>query len=235
MRLLVVGLSVATGALAQSSALTPDLNLIVTRMEQREHAQQKAIAQYRSRRHYTVEYRGFPKNLSASMEVEASYAAGFGKSFLIVSQAGSQMLCERVLNYALDSERKASLDSAANALNRKNYRFRFAGEETDGDQQRYLLDVEPVTPNWFSYRGRIWVDAASYAVVEMDVEPAKNPSFLISTTKIHHVNSEINGVWLPLKTKSESKICIGALAVMNIDYGEYQISFAPEMSNPAEQ
>ncbi len=209
-RLLVAELSVATWAWAQSPAPTPDLDLIVARMEQREHAQQKAIAQYRSRRHYTVEYRGFPKNLSASMDVEVSYVAGFGKSFLIVSQAGSQMLCERILDYALDSERKASLDPAATALNRKDYRFQFAGEEIDGDQRRYLLDVDPVAPNRFSYRGRIWGDAVSYAVVEMEVEPAKNPFFLISTTKIHHVNSEINSVWLPLKTKSESTIRIGA-------------------------
>ncbi len=70
------------------------------------------------------------------------------------------------------------------------------------------------------------------AVVKMEVEPAKNPFFLISTTRIHHVNSEISGVWLPLWTKSESKIRFGALAVMNIEYGEYQISFAPEMNNP---
>lgn len=232
MRVIVAGLSVATWALAQSPAPMPDLGFIVAHMEQREYVQQKAIAQYRSRRHYTVEYRGLPKNLSASMEVEVSYAAGFGKSFLIVSQAGSQMLRERVLDYALDSERKASLDSAATALNSKNYRFRFAGEERDGDQKRYLLDVDPVTPNWFSYKGRIWVDATSYAVVKMEVEPAKNPFFLISTTRIHHVNSEISGVWLPLRTKSESKIRFGALAVMNIEYGEYQISFAPEMNNP---
>ncbi len=154
MRVIVAGLSVATWALAQSPAPMPDLGFIVAlTWNSGSTSSKKLLRNNRSRRHYTVEYRGLPKNLSASMEVEVSYAARFWQEFSDRFQAGSQMLRERVLDYALDSERKASLDSAATALNSKNYRFRFAGEERDGDQKRYLLDVDPVTPNCSRTKG----------------------------------------------------------------------------------
>ncbi len=71
MRLLVAGLSVATGALAQSPAPTPDLNRIVTRMEHAGMRPAKVISQYRSRRHYTVEYRGLRRQAFIESAVSA--------------------------------------------------------------------------------------------------------------------------------------------------------------------
>ena len=55
------------------------------------------------------------------MDVEVSYDASSGKSFRIISQSGSGMLCDKVLKRALDSEREASLDKSSTALNSANY------------------------------------------------------------------------------------------------------------------
>ena len=48
--------------------------------------------------------------IAANMEVEYNYDAALGKSFRIVKQSGSKMLCERVLKRALESEMEASQD-----------------------------------------------------------------------------------------------------------------------------
>ena len=76
----------------------------------------------------------------------------------------------------------------------------------------------------FLYKGRIWVDAAEFAVAKMEVQPAKNPSFWISRTLIHHTNGIANGFWLPEQNRSETKVRIGGTAIMSIDYQSYRIT-----------
>jgi hypothetical protein len=86
----------------------------------------------------------------------------------------------------------------------------------------YILAVEPLTPNRLLYRGKIWVDAADFAVVKIEAEPAKNPSVWIARTHISHTYARNSGFWLPAENRSESKIRIGGTAVLTIDYGRYR-------------
>jgi hypothetical protein len=133
------------------------------------------------------------------------------------------LLCDKVLKRAVNSEEEASKDRASTALNSANYRFQFVGNEQLDGRQTYILQVDPLKESKFLYRGRVWVDAADYAVVKIEVEPAKNPSFWISSTKIENTNSKTDGIWLPQKNRSESKIRIGGTAVLTIDYGIYHV------------
>ena len=63
------------------------------------------------------------------------------------------------------------------ALNHDNYNFSFVGREKTPTGFVYILAVEPRTQNKLLYRGRIWVDATDFAVMRIEAEPAKNPSF----------------------------------------------------------
>jgi hypothetical protein len=87
-----------------------------------------------------------------------------------------------------------------------------------------------MTPSKFLYRGRLWVDGVDFAVARMEVQPGRNPSFWISRTVIHHVNTDMGGFWLPQHNRSETKVRIGGTAVMTIDYGTYRI--VPRQSRP---
>jgi hypothetical protein len=189
------------------------------------HAQDRAagLKQYKALRHYDVEYRGFATKLAARMDVEVNFDASTGKSFRILSESGSSFLREKVLQRALDSEKEASQDKTSTALTETNYRFHLAGTETVAGRPAYILDVEPLTPSKFLVRGKIWVDAADFAVVKMETEPAKNPSVWISRTQIHSTNSMTNGFWLPEQLRSETKVRIGGTAVLTIDYGSYDV------------
>ena len=93
------------------------------------------------------------------MEVEYTFDAASGKSFRILSQSGSKLLCEKVLKRAVDSEMEASQDKSSTALTATNYRFQLAGSESIGGRQAWGFSVKPVTPSKFLYRGRIWIDA----------------------------------------------------------------------------
>jgi outer membrane lipoprotein-sorting protein len=211
------------GDAGTTAAMNLSSTQIVQRIERHNQEQSKELKHYKALRHYQVEYEGFPANAAAKMDVEVAYDSSSGKSLRIVSESGSKLLCNKVLKRAVDSEKEASQDKGLTALTETNYRFRLAGTETVGGRPAYMLDVDPRKESKFLYRGRIWVDAADFAVVKMETEPAKSPSFWISRTHIHVTSSRTDGFWLPQHMRSETKVRIGGTAVLTIDYGTYQI------------
>jgi len=76
------------------------------------------------------------------------------------------------------------------------------------------------TSNWYTakskllYRGRIWVDAADFAVVRIEATPTKNLSFWTKETKIEQEYAKVGGFWLPLFNRSSSAIGLGGHACL---------------------
>jgi len=200
---------------------------VVSQMEHRNAVRAEDLKRYKSVRHYEVSYKGFGARLDAKMEVEVRFDAPAGKSFRILSQSGSKLLLDKVLKRLLETEKEALGNQKATALSAANYRFEMAGMDTLGGRPAYALSVQPLTDNKLLYRGKIWVDAADFAVVKIEAEPARNPSFWISRTEIHHTYAKTGEFWLPEQNRSESKIRVGGRAVLTIDYGAYDL-------NPAE-
>lgn len=203
----------------------PSVDQIVDHMREHETYQSKELQHYEAVRHYQVEYKGLV-SISGKMDVAITYDAASGKSFRILSQSGSKLLCDKVLKRAVESEKEASREKQATALSPKNYRFRLTGMERIDGRPAYVLQVDPLRAGKFLYRGTIWVDAAQYAVDKIEVQPARNPSLWISSTEIENTNAETEGIWLPQSNRSESKIRIGGTAVLTIDYGIYRIALA---------
>jgi hypothetical protein len=206
---------------ASPPALTSEQ--IVEQMQRHNREQTEGLKHYQSVRHYQVEYRGFRTKAAAKMDVEINYDASSGKSFRIVTESGSKALCEKVLKRAVDSEREAQRDERSTALTAENYRFQLAGNESLSGRPAYILAVEPRTKSKFLYRGKIWVDAVDFALVKVEAEPAKNPSFWIGRTHIRESYAKRGSFWLPERNWSETKVRIGGTAVFIIDYGTYQI------------
>lgn len=197
---------------------------VVEQMQRHNQVRNEALKHYESRRHYKVEYKGFSKMVDGEMEVEVSFDAASGKSFRIVSQSGSNFLCDKVLKRAVESEKEAAKEKGSTALTQANYHFQLVENETLEGRPAYVLIVEPLTPSKFLYRGKIWVDAADYALVKMDGEPAKNPSMWIAHTALRFTNAKTGDFWLPEQTRSETKVRIGGTAVLTINYGAYQVA-----------
>jgi hypothetical protein len=201
----------------------PSLERILQSMERHDRIQAEELKHYQAVRHYQVEYRGFGTSVAAKMEVEVDFDASSGKSFHILSQSGSKLLCQKVLKKAVDSEEEASKNKEANALTAANYKFQLLGTESLNGRPAYVLSVAPFKASKFLYRGKIWVDAEDFAVAGIDAAPAKNPSFWISRTSIRYTSAKTGDFWLPQQSRSETKVMIGGTAVLTIDYGSYQI------------
>jgi len=195
---------------------------IVTEMQRHNLARTAALKHYHSVRHYAVEYRGFSAKIAAKMEVDADYDAASGKTFRVISQSGSKMMIDKVLKRLLESETDASKQRSTD-LTSANYNFTLVGMENVDGRPTFVLGVEPLTNNKYLYRGKIWVDATDFALARIEASPAKNPSFWISSTAIHHRYMKTGGFWLPASNESDTQVRVGGKAVLTIDYGTYQV------------
>ena len=219
------GAQAPSPAAAPASTSAPDLTAtqIVAAMLDRNQARAAALKHFHSLRHYSVEYRGYAAKVAAKMDVEADYDAASGKSFKVVSQSGSKLLIDKVLKRLLESETDAQKQHSSD-LTPTNYNFKLAGQEDVDGHPAYVLDVEPLTDNKYLYRGKIWVDAADFALERIEAQPAKNPSFWISSTAIHHRYEKTGSFWLPAQNESDTDVRVGGKAVLKIDYGKYDVT-----------
>ena len=198
---------------------------------------------YRGTRLYHLEYRGLWGPREATMQVAASYTAPEERNYSIISETGSRLLLNRVLVKLLDSEREAFRNQRQIELSPANYRFRSLGiERSPGCDPCYALAVQPRQDNRFLYRGKIWVDPYDFAMVRMEGQPVKSPSFWIKDTQILSNWERIGDFWLIQHSRSVSHIRMGGLAMLTVDYQDYQITgvgktqvpaFGPQLPSPA--
>jgi hypothetical protein len=218
-------------ARAQSSVLQPtmearmNLPQVVDKLVTKNLERADALQKYQGRRTYTLLYSGLPMSLHAEMVVDMTFESPSTKTFKIVSQSGPQWLIDRVLKRLLETEQEASTEEnrARVALNSSNYDFSDLARQDTPDNCSYMVAVEPKVPSKLLYRGHIWVDSKDFAVCKIDAEPAKNPSFWIKKTDIHHSYIKIGDFWLPSENQSVSEIRGGGHAILTIKYQNYEI------------
>jgi hypothetical protein len=196
---------------------------IVEKLAEGEKKRAEDLKGYTEQRRYSVSYQGFPANLSATIVVEATYDAPASKQFHILSQTGSKLLADHVLKKLMEAEQQAASDPAQTAPTTANYNFTLVAQQMVDGRPCYVLQVEPKTASRLLYRGTIWVDADDFAVAKIEATPARNPSFWIRGTKIHHVNAKTGEFWLPEHNQSETDVRMGGRATLTIDYGTYKM------------
>ena len=198
---------------------------IVKNLVKRNLEQAQALHGYLGTRIYRVDYRGFPGGRTAEMIVDVKYQSPGTKEFTIRSATGSTIVIDKVFKKLLQAEKEASSTEAQRrtALNADNYNFTQVGYENTPSGLMYILAVEPKTKDKFLYRGRVWVDAADFAVARLEAEPAKSPSFWTKNSQIEQVYMKISEFWLPALNHSISEIRLGGTAELTIHYNNYQV------------
>jgi hypothetical protein len=201
---------------------------VARKLQERNAERTAALNQFSGTRVYHMQYRGFPSDRDAEMVVNVTYHAPDAKEFTVVSQSGSNFVIDHVFKKLLEGEQEAANEENRRntALTTENYDFTSAGYETTPDGAEYVLNLLPKTKNKFLYRGKIWVDARDFAVVRIEGEPAKNPSWWIKNTEVKHRYVKVNDFWLPAENHTESVIRLGGRAILSIEYKDYKITKA---------
>lgn len=228
------GAQEAQAAPSSSTLNAPlDAKQVVENLVRMNRQRAEALRAYQGSRTYHVEYRGFPGSRSAEMVVAVIYRSPETKEFTIRSQAGSQLIIDKVFKKLLESEKEAleAENQRRTALNTDNYVFTLVGYESTDAGSTYILALEPKVKSKFLYRGRIWVDGTDFAVTKIEAEPAKSPSFWTKNTAVEHVYVKVNDFWLPLRNHSLSRIRLGGQAELTIEYTDYQITDANPLTH----
>jgi hypothetical protein len=229
--LILVSAAVATQCAAQSSGpavqqpLTSDQ--IVSEMVSHNKARAAALPDYSTRQICQLQYHGFPSSRSGEMVLQVRYTAGGKKEYALISESGSKFVINHVLKRLLDGEQEAQngKNRQQTAITPDNYTFRLIGEKTTVDGRFYVLRADPKVKNKFVFRGQIWVDATDFAIARIVAEPAKNPSFWITDTKIKQQYAKFGSFWLPVQNESTSRIrVVGGTATLLIQYKDYLLA-----------
>jgi hypothetical protein len=218
---------------AGKPALTADE--IIRRLQQRNQEREQALREYQGTRIYRVQYHGFFGTREAEAVVRYKYVSPNTAEFTVLSQSGSHFIIDHVIAGLLNAEKEAvtSQNRRRTALTTANYDFTLDDVDEASDGSDYVLDVTPRNDNKFLYRGKIWIDAKDFAVTKIEAEPAKNPSFWIRKTEVHHQYKKSEGFWLPAENHTNSLMRMGGLAILSIEYKDYEFP-GTEQSNATE-
>ena len=218
----------AQGAGAAATRLS--LSEIVNNLAKSDDQRAKELVHYQGKREYQIDYKGFPHDLHAEETVLVTYNAPSTVEFTEVSEEGSKLILNRVIRPIMKTEQESIQpgNHERTLITADNYNFTLLDSSAaDGNACPYILGVEPKMPNKFLFRGKIWVNDKDFAICKIEAEPAKNPSFWIKSTAIHHSFMKIGDFWLPAENESASNIRIGGRATLTIKYEDYQVQPAP--------
>ena len=213
-------------ACGQQTANIPSLSAqdIVERLMTARNRQTQQLQGIDAVRVYRIDYAGFGGNRHAEMQVVSSFVSPNKKDFRIISQSGSKFLLDHILSKLLDSEKDYQLDEADSDLNSRNYEFQLLGTEPVAGNPAYVLRISPRRKAKYLCHGKIWVDSHDFAIVRLEGEPAKNPSFWVSHTQMANTYQKLGDFWLPVHKDATTEVRLGGKAVLSIDFSGYRIT-----------
>jgi len=219
-----IGLCLATGQ-GMRAEDRPSVDAILLRLQQKNAERQGALESYTSERLYRVEYHGNGGEHHGAINVHVTYTDQGAKHMTVVSETGSKLICDRVLRKMVETEQESS-DKAGRLqtmLSSSNYNFEFLGEEAIDGVESWVLRVVPRVENKLTYRGRVWISEDDFAVVRVQGELAKSPSWWLTRSSFDWRYARHGEFWLPESSAAFSHVRLGGDATLTIEYGGYQI------------
>jgi MoaA/NifB/PqqE/SkfB family radical SAM enzyme len=205
--------------LGQAQPAPLDGQEIVLRMEQANAGREQKLAAFESLRTYRASNSRL--HLQAQVTTEMRFDAPDSKTFSVKERAGSRAIQSLVIEPLLGAEQANAKSEARRSVDicRRNYVFTYSG--FDPGAQAYVFEVQPRTPNKYLFRGRIWVNAESFAVQRIEGEPAQSPSFWVKRTRFVHEYARFGEFWFPVRHASQADLRIFGHSSLVIDYSGY--------------
>ena len=195
---------VSLAMLASSSQLpsstaevkSPDLNLILQRLEDVQHQDPAQSRPYEVTREYKV-FRGDDSQPTSEVTAQINFVPPDIKTYKI-TQARGNSRGEKMVRELLDRETESAKKGQASEVNRMNYDFVFLRQEEFGLVPEYVLRIVPKRKDKYLLRGQIWVDASTFRILRIEGVPAKSPSFWLKNIHITLQFAQQGGMWVPV-------------------------------------
>lgn len=207
----------------------PDLPTVIRGVDASVKHRIESLAGYTVTEHYVV-FRGHDAKQVADMVVRTTYRKETGKSYMIISESGSSFWRGQVLSRLLDNEklmsRPGNVETAL--INSSNYEMNLdsSGVQNLNGRQCIVLDITPRRSSEYLFKGKLWVDAHDYGIVQLKGTAGKSAFFLASAAEVSRQYSALSD--LPMATHAEavSGSTLMGQTIVKIDYSNYQLDVA---------
>jgi outer membrane lipoprotein-sorting protein len=212
----------------------PSAEDIVARMVRRDADRRAVFSGYTALRQYEVAN----KYRHAEMLVRVDCTPDGTKEFSILREEGSQAIRNNVLQKMLQEETNASLTERREdtRITPANYSFELLGTEILDGRLAYILEITSKSKNKYLLHGRIWVDAAEYAITRIEGSPVQNPSFWTKSVHFVRTYEKVGNTWLAASTRSVADVRIFGTAEVSIKEFDHspRLAIAHSQDPPSE-
>jgi hypothetical protein len=207
--------------LAAFGAGLPSTTDVVAKFVERDSARRAAMSGYSVTTRYHLEN----KDRRADMVVRWTRQADGVKRYRIISEEGDGAVRSHVFHKLLDAEVEASnvIEQERSRITPANYDFELTGIETVNGREALVLSITPRTDSKYLTRGRVWIDATDYAVIQIEGSPAHNPSFWTKSVSFTQTFEKNGDFWFVARNHSLTNARMFGLADLTIQYFDYKL------------
>jgi len=177
---------------------------------------------------YSVEstYRvhNYKGEIRAETQALLRYRAPATTEFKIISEKGSGLIRSRVFKPLMDAEVETTADRVESSITPNNYSLALLGEEEVAGSHCFVVQATPKRADKYLFTGKIWIHSLEFAIVQIQGQPAKNPSFWIKRVDFVRRYQKIGEFWLPLKNESVTRLRLLGKNTLTTDYDNYEIN-----------
>jgi hypothetical protein len=196
---LVLLVTLASSSQVNSSTAeikSPDLNLILQRLEDIQHQDPSQSRPYEVTREYKLLH-GSDKQPTSEVTAQIDFVPPDMKTYKIIQVRGRSRGVV-IVRELLDREIDSAKTGRGSQISRTNYDFVFLRQENFGVVPEYVLGIFPKRKDKNLLRGQIWVDASTFRIRRIEGVPAKSPSFWLKNIHLTVQFAELGGMWVPV-------------------------------------
>lgn len=157
-------------------------------------------------------------------ELKREYSAPNNLQFKALRFAGDGFVKTNVLARLLQSEvdHVAKQQGFNTAIDQRNYKFNHKAAESIDGRMAYVYHVKPRKKRVGLFKGKIYIDAYTGALLRAEGQMVKSPSLFIKKIDFVQDYSEVDGFMLPMHLHSVAKVRIIGRAIVDVFHRAYQ-------------
>jgi hypothetical protein len=210
-----------TSACALTSGMTGEL--VFSKLLEHNRLREAHLQQYSVTRTYQI--KSSAGKVRAETRVSMQYRAPGEKEFKVLSESGSGIIRSRVFKPLMDSEVEtaAGRNRYDSSITPPNYKFEVIGEDNIDGHHCLVVEVTPTHDAKYLFKGKIWIHATEFAVVKIEGQPARTPSWWIKQVDFVRRYQKIGQFWLPREDESISQVRVFGRYALTISHYNYEI------------
>lgn len=201
-------------------------DLVFAKLVESNRRRESRLEQYSVRGVYRVE--NAKGEMYAESQVLLRYRAPGTKEFKIISERGSGLIRSRVFKplMEVEVETAAERNRHDSSITPNNYTFELLGEEDVNGYHCFVVQAIPKRADKYLFKGKVWIHAEEFAVVQIEGQPARSPSVWIKRVDFVRRYQKVGEFWLPLNNQSITRVRIFGKNTLTTNYHNYQINKA---------